>query len=217
MAELVVYSEASDGEIKSHSSVYNTARSGSSLSSADFQFTVGQYCYAGPKYYCAESFFSFDTSELGAKAVVSSVVLKLYVGSEAAAATWVAEARLFDFGDTLTTADWVPCANLGNYTLLGTQEITSSPSNWKTFTSEAAFINNINKTGKTRIIVASNRSRLGNAPTVGTYEYVAGETQNSLHKPTLIINYEYLLSKPFIPEERGYPLFKNQRSYPMEM
>lgn len=169
MGSTVVYAEAiSPFSIQSTAAVYATARAGGALvaygtSSGD----VGQNGELNPpdpfNYVCFESFLSFDTSTI--VGTITSVVLSLRSDGDGGMSGSV-EARLHDWGPTLTTADWVAGADLASKTLLAAYPMGTWPLHgWRALTSEAAFIANINRTGKTRMVICGSNHRLGNAPT----------------------------------------------------
>ena len=114
-------------------------------------------------------FLGFDTSSIPDGDVIDSVVLSIaHFTDNTATVTNVVEVRAYDWGTAVETTDWIPGANLGSSTLLATA--TSSPGNrfgtgYKDFTSQGAFAAAINKTGFTRVVICTDRMRLGTVPT----------------------------------------------------
>ena len=184
------YASVDDGYVSSANSTYATARSGGSLSSdtGSSAFSVGQY-FNSPTYTCWEGFIDPDTSAIPDTDGISSAVLSLYGTSDQSATNFTNNARLFDWGTSLTTADWIAGASLSAQTLLATFDSASYvDAVYNDFTSDAAFIANVNKTGETRIILSSSRHEAGNAPTGAEYinwssANVAGTTQD----PKLVV------------------------------
>jgi hypothetical protein len=151
-----------DGVVYSNNASYATARAGGSLGAGAGGTTVGQATF--PPYYIFECFYSFDTSAV--VGTVQSATFQLYGNANSSATDFIMEARLKDFGATVTTVDWVGGDSLAALPLLATFDTAGwSLAGYNEFTSEAAFISNINQSGFTRILVASSRHRTGDAPT----------------------------------------------------
>ena len=165
MATLIVYDTTPTGarEVRSNSTVYATARAGASLitETADW---IGQD-FGTPLHYCFECYYQFDTSALGADATVSAVSLELDGLTDNSTTDSTFEARAYDWGGTVTTADWVAGDSLAALTLLATWATSGFSAGYNAFTSDAAFPAAINRTGFTRFLIASDRLRLATTPT----------------------------------------------------
>lgn len=174
MTTTVVYSSTADGHINSANAAYATARTGGTLTvdtSTSSQNAVGQVEFFG--YNCAEGFLDFDTSGIPDADTVSAAVLDVYGSQDSSTTNFTIEARLQNWGGTLTTADWVSGADLGTPTLLASRSTASgwSTSAYNTFT-DTAFPANVNKTGVTYVMLCSDRHRVGNDPGAGGSEFV---------------------------------------------
>lgn len=106
-----------------------------------------------------EGFLAFDTSAV--VGTITAVTLSLtaqYKGS----APFTVEARAYDWGPTLTTADWRQ-ASLASLPLLATRALAgiATDGSYNDFTSEAAFLTNINQSGTTYVILNSDLQRAG--------------------------------------------------------
>lgn len=165
-----VFGDTTDGYIESFNAVYATARTGggtlTAVSATDSNILVGQANLAG--FYCEEGFIGFDTSAINDSDVISSVVLDLWLVTDSSTTDFTCEARVFDWGATLTTADWISGASLSANTLVAS--ISSSgigaTGAYKTFTSQAAFLTAPNlKTGITNLVLDSDRHVAANSPT----------------------------------------------------
>ena len=168
MASYLVYSELSDGYIKSTNSTYSTARAGSNLSVTDDDastaFAIGQEL-DGSTYDVRQAFFQFDTSFLQSDETVLTAALRLYHPSNTGSAHTL-EVREHDWGASLGTGDFVAGANLGSKTLLAEYERSSSESAGNiTYFSTGDFPDAINKSGNTRIMVHAKEQRTGEEPT----------------------------------------------------
>jgi hypothetical protein len=189
---LTVYSDASDGHIRSRSLVYATARTGGTFSvvNATDNAAVGQ-SFDATNYDCWEMFLSFDTSGVGAGQTVSAVVLSLYKLYDQTFDEFIIQVRDYDWGAALTSADWVSGADLGNYTLLATYDTTAGwGAGYHAFTSEDAIKADINCTGTTYYMLSSNRHLAGTTPTQGedVYAYMA-DYAGTDHDPKIIVTY----------------------------
>lgn len=134
-----------------------------------------------------EGFIGFDTSAVAG--TITAVTLSLWGVNDTSTTDFTLEARVYDWGATLTGADWRSPATLATLTLVASRSTASWPTGaYNALTSQAAFLSNINKSGFTRLILSSSRQRAGDVPS-GT-EFVgmsssdaAGTTQD----PKLVI------------------------------
>lgn len=191
MATLTAYSSTADGYIESNSATYSTARAGGGTLNA---IAAANFCNLGQRlggdYYCYEAFLDFDTSSIPDDATITAVELSLCGnGDDSSVTDFDLEARLHDWGASLTTADWVAGADLGGKTLLASKATSGwSASAYNAFTENGSnFRDNINKTGVTRILICSSRHRAGNAPTGNEYVgFLAAEWSSD---PKLVVTY----------------------------
>jgi hypothetical protein len=189
MTTLTVYSDASDGRIESSSTVYATARTGANfvISDSVSANSIGQ-TFETPTYYVREMFLNFDTSSIPDTDTIDSVVLSMYGFQDLSDTDFTMEAYLKDWGASLDTGDWVAGADLGAQTLLATLAVTVVPTNaYTAFTSESGFVNYVNKTGLTRLMLSSSRTRAGTTPT--GFEAVSWNMSESANKPKLVVNH----------------------------
>lgn len=193
MTTVTIYSDTSDGYCSSISTSYTSASDGTGVGASPSATVgyVGQYII-NTTYYVNISYLKFDTSSIPDDAEITSVTLYCYGYLDLSTTDFSIEARLHDWGATLTAADWVAGSNLGSKTLLASR----SSLGWSTvgyngFTENGSnFRNNINKTGTTYIILCSaehaNQSPPSNNEYVGLY--FSDETGTS-KDPKLEITY----------------------------
>lgn len=192
MTTATIYAGAADGVVQSdHTTVYSTARSGNNLNagSGAAYGSVGQY--GTIPYICYEMFLSFDTSSIPDGATISAVTLSLYGKADASDTDFTINARAYDWGASLTTADWIAGASLSGNTLLATFATSGfSAAGYNDFTSESAFLTAINKTGTTYIVLSSSRHEGANAPSGNEYvsTYLADEA-GTTKDPKLTVVY----------------------------
>ena len=101
-------------------------------------------------YRAHEGLLTFDTS--GVSGTVSDADLSLYVIDVTVDTAGTLQARLHDFGASITTADWVNRAGLPGKTLLGEWDYAGGETGYQTFT-DVAFAANINQSGSTRVLL----------------------------------------------------------------
>lgn len=167
MASIEIFCRQS-GYITSSNLTYATARSGGTLSAVtNAPGNIGQD-YNTPTlltYYCVEGFYDFDTSILSG-ATISSATLRMYMlSTNPQINEFTLEARLYDFGTSITTADYVPGASLSGNTLLATWNDANFTTAQRYNFTDVAMVANINQSGFTRMVLASDRLRLATTPT----------------------------------------------------
>lgn len=168
MPIVTIDGHSSDGWIQSRHATYATARASGTLTAVqDTNLIVSNHSDASA-YRCDESFIAFDTSVLPDAAIINSVTLRLYLLQLYNAAGWdpvTAEARIFDWGTSLTTADRVQGANLAALPLAATLSATALSPGYYDFTEVGGVLSaNINTTGFTRLILNHDHHRLGIQP-----------------------------------------------------
>jgi hypothetical protein len=173
------FSSTADGRIQSQAvTSYSDAREGvggavlDTHTDSSQQDLVGQL-YNGTTYFCWQLFLDFDTSAIPDTDNIDSVVLSLYGETDDSAQDFIYQARLHDWGGTLTNADYVAGSALSGKTLLATFNTSGwSTTGYNDLTSESSFVSNINKTGVTYIVLSSDRQAGNNAPVNGANERV---------------------------------------------
>jgi len=188
-----VFSTTADGGVESSSATYSLARSGNALvvNTTDTNFGYQGQTLAGI-YFCREMFYDFDTSSIADTDTIDSAVHSLYGHLNESTTDFIDECRLFDWGGTLTTADWVAGASLSGLTLLATFNTSGgwSTSGYNDFTSDPNFVANINKTGFTYVMNSSNRHRLGTPDPTGAERVSAynADDAGTTRDPKLVVN-----------------------------
>lgn len=147
-----------------------------SASSAD---TAGATLWVGQavnQYY--ESMIAFDTSVVSDVATITSVTLSLYGSNDSSVTDFTIQARMHDWATTVTTVDWVPGSGLSAKTLVATFNTAGfNAAGYNDFTSDAAFLTNINRIGFTRLLLCSSRHASLTAPSGN--EYVGFQSSNA--------------------------------------
>lgn len=167
---------AQDTRVQSISSIWTTARAGANL--AAIQAVEGYYPAIGVFYtgsgMCqfVQTFWSFDTSVIPDGAIVTAVDLQM-LHATPIGASFLVEVRAHEWGDAITTADWVAGDNLAGKTLLASVmsgDLSSAP---VTLTSGStlvgAIVDAINTTGHIRLMASSKRQRIGPEPWYDEY------------------------------------------------
>lgn len=197
MASTTVFSATSDGYIRSSEQFsYSDARNGTGVgldAITGTTFRVGQLF--DEEYFVYEGFLNFDVSAV-AGSTIDSATLSLWLVTDSSTTDFTVEARARNWGDTLTSDDFVAGGSLSGLTLLasiGSSGIGATAA-YKALTSEAALLTAIASAaagdGILRLLLCSSRTTGNNSP--GGLEYIicssadhAGTTQD----PKLDIDY----------------------------
>jgi hypothetical protein len=167
------------GHVDSTNTVYSTARAGTgtlTVTAASPTGIIGQRL--STTYRCYEDFYAFDTSSIPAEATITSAVLSVDGAGDHTIQECVFEARVHDWGAALSSADFVAGADLGNYVLVAKWDTATLgnllASGYNAFT-DVALAANIVKAGTTRLMLSSDRHRLGNTPTSDEYSWTGAK------------------------------------------
>ena len=142
-----------------------------------------------------EMFLAWDTSTIPDGDSVTSATLSMYLPYDGSSTDFVTRVRAFDWGASLTEADFrsgapADSGDLAEYVLVATIDSNGigSTGSSKSFTSESAFVGNVNKTGPTRLVAASARQEAGNEPSGGEYlMWVASDETGTTQDPKLVV------------------------------
>jgi len=144
------------------------------------------YLSVGRSTYYFETFLAFDTSTV--LGTITSATLSLYGSYDSSPTDFTVEARAYDFGATITTADYLPGTSLAALTLLASRSTAGfTTSGYNAFTSEAAFLSNINQAGTTRLIINSSLHRLGDTTDNRIVEFFTIAEAGTTKDPKLVI------------------------------
>jgi len=209
VSTLVVYSDTTDGHLLSISGTdddegggtagtYAAARAGTGdggiyALTALASLRIGQAKFVNPAgftFEVYEAFLAFDTSSVGSGSTVSAAVLNLTSQSDQSTTDFTIEARLYDWGTGLTTADW---QSAPSGTLLAHRDTASG---WTAATAydltDDAFAANVSKTGTTRLLLCSSRTTAGTSPTTDVGESViaySADQTGTTSDPKLTVTY----------------------------
>jgi hypothetical protein len=197
------YADTADGFIETSDAVYSTSRAGAgfTVDTTGERLSIGQVLVGGV-YYCMETFLPFDTSALAGEDV-SSAVLGLYGSDDNDASNLCAmEVAAYDFGATVTSADWRDGTALGGLTVRATCAAASfSAAGYFDFTT--GTLGEVVVTGgTTRLVVFGARTRTNSTPTISEYVKVwsANEVQAGERRPRLVVTH----STPAAPTTKGF-------------
>lgn len=113
-------------------------------------------------HYVYQAFYKFDTSSLPGDEFVASLISTLLVRQSNTGTTLDIEVRAYDWGDSLTTDDFIPRSELGDHPLLASGTMTITGNLTITFTDN--FANLIDPAGAVRFVVTATVQRTGPAP-----------------------------------------------------
>jgi len=162
MAIVTIYAEEGGGYLFSYDGTYSLARAGTGGALEEYPGEDGsaaQFLYDGV-HYISETFLAFDLSTVSGSATDASFYLFTEDGSDGSPSV---EFRNYSWG-TLSSADWVPGASLGSYTLLSTLAISSVViDDYTEFPGESALLTAIDGGGTLEVVISLSSTRLGSA------------------------------------------------------
>lgn len=194
MATITIYGNTSDGMILSQNVTYSVARTGGDktvYTTSNLQ--VGQNFVASSYYEIHEFFTEYDTSAI-AGMTVTAALERLTLLNDYSTTDFVDEVRAYNWGGSLTTADWIAGENLGNYPQIiekNTNTITSGANDFVIDEFLSNFITQINSLGKASFVHSSRNHRNNAAPTgIQSVVWRSADAAGTTNDPRLIIEYE---------------------------
>ena len=172
------YASISDGgDVECANATYANAHDGTGTPTADegaVDMKVGQET----GFTVTQAFLEFDTTAIPAAATVSAATLYMTDSGDSSTTDFTIRVRTFDFGVSLTTADFVSGDDLSSTGTLVAHYDTSS--GWagaaeKTFTDDALAAN-ITKAGTTRFVAYSSRQESETTPTGNEFIWIGNES-----------------------------------------
>lgn len=162
-----------------------------------------------------QTFLRFDTSVIPANAVIKKIELKVMFSYVTIQDPFVIEARSYDWGATLTTADYVKGSLLSSKQLLGKFNAADKIvyEQYCSFITSPEFQDNINRSGFTPMILVSQNSTDGyDEPYGGTaksnFHQIYTSNATTGKKPQLVITYEIPSVTKGIKKEYQYKVYR---------
>lgn len=193
-----VYAGAADSFVTSVGSTYASAR-GSSGGNVDFFADDGTGLFldvnhydAGGEYVISESFISFDTSSLPDSDTISAAELTLWLDTPDVDRAWTLQARTYNWGASVTTADWRGGAAFAALTLLATISAGSiSPDAANTLTENGTNLQSaVSKTGTTYMVLGNSNYAANSAPTGNEYVGIySADNTGTTNDPKLVVTH----------------------------
>lgn len=191
MTTYIIYSDPNDGEIQSYAPTYAAARAKTgtvNVSTTGTYARTGQNVDAAGNKYVYESFWSFDTSVIAPNDRILDVTATFYTGwtNNNQEMQWGQGFHLNNWAAPLTAASWVDPNTLTDANVaFGFDYLNpNTPFSWK-YSGRDALITSINRSGPTKFVSVSNKTRQSLAPT-GTQEIWA-QTADTTNKPSLTV------------------------------
>lgn len=211
MTTLVVYGDTTDGYISSQDAVYTNARDGLGTLNPDTGSSTalcGQNTAGGPIYSCNESFVAFDLIGVDTSAVMSAAALSLWVSSDSSTTDFTVEARAFDWGASLTNADFRTAAQLGALTLVASRSTSAVVAASYLDLTDVALVANLTVGLVNRFVLCSDRHTAGTTPTTAEYltfsmANAAGTTQDPKLTLTITLTSSDNLLNPWVDVTDG--------------
>lgn len=134
-----------------------------------------------------EGFIRFDTSSV--VGTITAVTLSLYGSTDQSTQDFTIEARAKAWTPPITTSEYVAPGSQGALTRLATRSTVGfTTSGYNVFTSDAAFLTNINQSGFTGIALFSDRHRTGQTPSTFENVFFFSQSETGTTKdPKLVI------------------------------
>ncbi len=205
MPTYTIYASASDGEVNSDDTTPNYLNmragtgspglvAGGTASANQFVYNSFEATKSASTYLARQYFHEYDTSGIPVSETVTSVVFSLYGSAKAGSNNLTVETYAYDWGGSLTTADWTAGASIGALSLLATFPLGVLAVNWSTsgynnFTENGTnFQTAINKGGITRLMCCLDSLRSAVAPVVvNQIRFSAADTSGTTQDPKLVI------------------------------
>jgi hypothetical protein len=202
------------GSLECGSATYATACSGAGTLTVNVLDggVTGSYLGQTTNFYVRQHCHQFDTVLIPDGATITAATLYLYSYGDASVTDFVTNAYAKDFGDTLTTADFVAGADLSALTKLASWNSSGYAVGYRAFTSEDAFLTAIDKTGPTRILLASQEQADQSQPSANEAVgfYTGGDS--SANRAKLVVSFTtgaagglmpHIMCHHFIPQQLG--------------
>lgn len=132
-------------------------------------------------------FFAFDTSAIPTEVPVSSAILSLYPYQLGAPTTF--QARLHDWGTSVSTTDWLTPSQLATKTLLGTSAGGEWTTNAYASFSDIAFAPNVNRVGQTRVVITTQEIVAGTPAGSSAFQVYSSDYTGTTKDPRLVLGY----------------------------
>jgi len=155
-----------------------------------------------------QTFLGFDTSAIPSNAVIKDAYIQYESGGYFLALDFHFYMALFDYGSAVTVADWQTPTMIGNLVTAGilhTSDIQASGYDTNIMTNKT-FIDNINLTGITKVMIYSERTLNGDNPSANEYAILSGAD--------LIVTYEIPPTDvPNTPKKYEYKIFDQDGNF----
>ncbi len=183
MATLTVYSTSADGDIKSSDPIWSNARAGTGTIVARDSSSneVGQINLT--EYEVYQAFISFDTSSIPVGSTINSAAVEVEVTTKnfSPSCTDVLNTYSYDWGASVTTADFVAGASLSSLYQVdqyGMCNIFALPLGWRSIVYDTVNADNwVVAGGTTKLLLASDQQE-NNIPlsssSSNTFEFAEG-------------------------------------------
>ena len=211
MSVLTVYAGTENDSVYSgDSGTYSTMRNGVGLAVESSNLLPFQSDIGGPTYRGFQGFLRFDTSSLTSAATISSSVLNM-VCAYGGDASSDHQARIHDFGATVTSGDWVAGGTVAGKTLVAHKAVGSLSSSTRYDWTDDALAANTSKTGYTSLILSEADFAADVAPTTnhsGSWVKASGGAND----PRLTVTYTMPATGPANLESLNTNLAANIKS-----
>lgn len=190
MTTTICYGDTADGYLENFSATYSTAlNGGGTWSVADTAATTVRWGqkFSSPNYFTTEAFLSWSFT-VPAGEVVTAAYIRLSASSAAnTAVTRALEIREYDWGASMTTADWRTAAQFGALTNMATIDSAQNAGVLYMSAGSSNLVDRLALTSPVRVVCTSDRQRQSTTPSVDEEAYfISSDYGGTGYDPALI-------------------------------
>lgn len=190
MTTTIAYGDAADGYLENFSSSYSTALAGSGtfgiVNDNDTKVRIGQN-FTTPNYFVDESFISFAYTVPAGETVATAYIRLRNLSADGTATTRALVMSEYDWGASMTTADWRNTSQLNALTTMATIDAANNAGNLYM----SAGSNNLNtrlaSASPLRLVCTTDRVRAATTPSGAEQSYfISADSSGTGDDPALI-------------------------------
>lgn len=174
MTTTICYGDVADGFLENFSSTYTAARDGTGVYSyVDTTDTVVRWGekFSTPNYFCCEAFLSWAYT-VPANEVVTAAYVRVRASSALnTGVTRTLEIREYDWGATMTTADWRTAAQFSALPQVANIDSGQNAGNLYMSAGSTTLVNRLASASPLRVVCTSDRQRSSTVPSVDEEAY----------------------------------------------
>lgn len=188
MTTTISYANATDGWIESSNASYSTALSGGGSFTVAVASNPAQWGQdVTGLYWLKEVFLEFPYTRISTDVITAAYIRVKADFTNGTSVSRDMEISEYNWGGSLTSADWRTPSQLGALTRLASIINAEDADFEYMMAGSGALLTRLDTTGTVSVVVASSRLRLSTAPTVNeTSELITSESSGTADDPALI-------------------------------